>query len=460
MNLEIRELVIASDVNLRQLRSSLEDRTITLSLCDQTDLPAIYRSLIQEVYDKELISAFARLVNYLIKTQKRELMHMQKVEVFESVKYLNLDNNSIKNLELIETYRESTKKGSLFWLLDRCETAMGSRMLKQSILRPLVDKTKILDRLAFVEALNDNFIVREEIRESLKQVYDLERIIGRISFGNANAKDLQNLKRSLRAAPLIKSRLETIKNELATVLVADIGDYSEMCDLIDRAIVDNPPLSIKEGGIIKKGFNEELDNIRDHALCGKDWIQKFESGERERTGIKKLKIGYNRVFGYYIEISKGQLELVKSEFGYERKQTLVNSERFVTDDLKRMESLILGSEEQSVGLEYSLFTNIRDRVFEQIDSIQKLARSLSLIDMLIAFSIVSMDNRYVKPTITDERTIEIISGRHPVVETLLEHGAFVENDVRMGENTDILLITGPNMSGKSTYMRQLASQLS
>ncbi|MGI6392434.1 MAG: DNA mismatch repair protein MutS [Candidatus Izemoplasmatales bacterium] len=456
MNLEIRELVIASDVNFRQLRSSLEDRTITLSLCDQTDLPAIYRSLIQEVYDKELISAFARLVNYLIKTQKRELMHMQKVEVFESVKYLNLDNNSIKNLELIETYRESTKKGSLFWLLDRCETAMGSRMLKQSILRPLVDKTKILDRLAFVEALNDNFIVREEIRESLKQVYDLERIIGRISFGNANAKDLQNLKRSLRAVPLIKSRLETIKNELATVLVADIGDYSEMCDLIDRAIVDNPPLSIKEGGIIKKGFNEELDNIRDHALSGKDWIQKFESAERERTGIKKLRIGYNRVFGYYIEISKGQLELVKSEFGYERKQTLVNSERFVTDDLKRMESLILGSEEQSVGLEYSLFTNIRDRVFEQIDSIQKLARSLSLIDMLIAFSIVSMDNRYVKPTITDERTIEIISGRHPVVETLLEQGAFVENDVRMGENTDILLITGPNMSGKSTYMRQLA----
>jgi DNA mismatch repair protein MutS len=440
MNLEIRELVIPSDFNLRQLRVCLEERTITLSVCDQTELPTIYRSLVQEIYDKELLASFARLINYLIKTQKRELMHLQKVEVFESAKYLNLDNNSIRNLELIETYRNQAKKGSLFWLLDRSETAMGSRLLRQSILRPLVDKQKIIRRYRMVEALNDNFIIREEITDKLKEVYDLERIIGRVSFGNANAKDLVNLKRSLRAAPVIKWRLESIKDDLTDGLLSDIGDFTDLCDLIEKAIVDNPPLGIKDGGIIRSGYSPELDEVRNHAHSGKDWIQKFEADERDRTGIKKLKIGYNRVFGYYIEISRGQLEQVTSDFGYERKQTLVNSERFVTAELKRMEAMILGSEERSIELEYALFAAIRDEVFKQIDEIQRLARALALVDMLIAFSIVSMDNRYVKPNITEERVIDIYGGRHPVVEKLLTEGSFVENDIHLGLNTDILLI--------------------
>lgn len=458
-NLEIKELIVPSDLGLRKLKAALTDRPVTLSVSDETTLSPVYRSLVQEVYDKALISTFARLINYLIKTQKRELMHLQKADVFESVQYLNLDYNSIRNLELIETYRNNAKKGSLFWLLDHNQTAMGSRLLKQSLLRPLVDKSKIQARFEFVEALNDNFIIREELKDSLKQVYDLERISGRISFGNANAKDLINLKRSLKAAPIIKAKLQQIKTEIATSLSDDLCDFEALTGLIERAIVDNPPLSIKEGGIIKSGYSEELDRLRDHALTGKDWIEEFEAKERKRTNIKKLKIGYNRVFGYYIEITKGQLDLVTSDFGYERKQTLVNSERFVTAELKQMESLILGSEEKSTELEYTLFNDIRDLVYEQIDNIQKLAKAISLIDMMIAFSQVSMDNRYVKPKITEERIIDIYGGRHPVVEKTLENGGFIENDMHLGKDTGILLITGPNMSGKSTYMRQLALQV-
>lgn len=456
MNLSLKELVVSSDFNQKLLRSHLELSAFTLSLSDARTLPEYYRNLVQEIYDKDLLATFASLINYLIKTQRRELLHMQKVRLFESRQYLRLDNNSIRNLELVETARAGLRKGSLFWLLDRCQTAMGSRLLKQNLLRPLIEKDKIETRFSLVESLNDNFIVREDIRNQLKNVYDLERIVGRVSFGNANGRDLVNLKRSLRTIPVIRESLGVLDNPYAHTLLAEMDDFATLASLIDAAIIDNPPLSIKEGGIIKTGYDKALDELRNNATSGKDWLARFEEQERNRTGIKKLKVGYNRVFGYYIEITKGQLDLVTSAFGYERKQTLVNSERFVNAELKQMEARILGSQEHSVQREYELFVAIRDEVFAMIDGLQRLARAIATIDMLVAFSQVAMDHHYVRPTLTAARRLEIIGGRHPVVERLLEEGTFVENDLLMGEETGILLITGPNMSGKSTYMRQLA----
>ncbi len=395
------------------------------------------------------------MVNYLEKTQKKELMHLQKVQVFESNSYLRIDNNSKKNLELTETLRRQAKTATLFWLLDKCNTAMGSRYLKQSILRPLIDRNKIENRYSLVEALNDDFIVRSDLVNKLKDVYDLERIAGRISFGNANAKDMVNLRRSLETVPDVLKSLKTLDNEYAKEMTRKIPDLNELCALIEKAIIDNPPLSIKEGNFIKAGYNKELDEVRNITKNTKEWLEEFVEAERERTGIKKLKVGYNRVFGYYIEITKGQLDQVKDEFGYERKQTLTNSERFITQELKEKEALILNSEESIIEIEYELFQEIREKAKAKTVELQELARVYAELDMLIAFSRVAMNNRYIKPEIVDKREIHIEAGRHPVVE-VISGEIFVENSLHMKENDQILLITGPNMSGKSTYMRQLA----
>ncbi|MDD3122556.1 MAG: DNA mismatch repair protein MutS [Candidatus Izemoplasmatales bacterium] len=456
LNLNAREIVIGSDFHQLKIKPYLDMYELTISIHDDTNLPNFYRNLILDIYDKEYIKAFGRLISYLLTTQKRELLHLQKVQVFESTSYLRIDNNSKRNLELTETLRQSNRKGTLFWLLDVCETAMGSRFLKQNILRPLVDKTHILKRFSFVESLNDHFILQEELRTLLKVVYDLERIIGRISFGNANAKDMMNLARSLQVIPDIKSILISLDNEYALDFLSKIDDFTNLKTTILSAIVDNPPLSITDGGFIKAGYSTLLDNIKDQSSSGKTWLEAFEASERERTGIRKLKIGYNRVFGYYIEVSKGQTDLVKDEFGYERKQTLSNSERYVTPELKIKESQIIGSLEESVQMEYQLFLEIRDIANKEITPLQTLAKAISEIDMLYAFSKISMQRRYMKPEIIENRQITIVNGRHPVVEVLLENEPYVENNINMDEQTNILLITGPNMSGKSTYMRQLA----
>ncbi len=380
---------------------------------------------------------------------------MQKVQVFTSESYLRIDNNSKKNLELIETLRRGSKQNTLFSLLDKCETAMGSRFLKQSIQRPLIDRKHILQRYSLVESLNNNFIIKSDLSKQLKQVYDLERIVGRISFGNANAKDMVNLKKSLLTIPYIKDSLIDLKDDFAKDLSENIPSLNDLTNLIEKALIDNPPLSIKEGGIIKNSYNKSLDEFRNIARNSKQWIEDFVERERLRTGIKKLKVGYNRVFGYYIEITKGQLDLVKDEFGYIRKQTLSNSERYITEELKVQETKILAANDSIINLEYDLFIELRDIAKTYTIELQKLARTLSEIDMLLGFSIVSMNNRYIKPTIVDEQIIDIASGRHPVVEVINDE-TFVSNDVHMGPNDHILLITGPNMSGKSTYMRQVA----
>ena len=456
LNLDLKELVIGSTVNQKTLRPLLEIHPVTLSICDQVELSSYYRSLVADIYDRDLLQAFARLINYLIKTQRKELMHLQKVHVFESKQYLHIDNNSIRNLELVETIRNQSKKGSLFWLLDRCETAMGSRFLKQTILRPLVDRERIEARYSMVADLNNQFLAKEEIRLLLHEVYDLERIVGRISFGNANPKDLVNLARSLRQLPLIKKQLDQVDNPYGRQLTEEITDFHSLRELIERAFVDQPPFTTKEGGIIREGYSRELDELKFAGNHGKEWLNAFETAERERTGIKKLRIGYNRVFGYYIDISKGQLDLVKPEFGYERKQTLSNSERFVTEALKEKEAMILGSEESAIQLEYELFSQVRDEAKKATEALQMLAKALAELDLLLAFSTVAMDNRYIRPELVESREIEILGCRHPVVEKTLEEGLFVENDLVMDRTTNILLITGPNMSGKSTYMRQLA----
>jgi len=455
LNLNVKEVVIPSKLKNRLIRHYLNTYELTISISDDEDLPTYYRNLVNDIYDKDLINAFARLVNYLEKTQKQSLIHLQKVQVFDSSSYLRIDNNSKKNLELIETLRRQSKQNTLFWLLDKCETAMGSRYLKQSILRPLIDKAHIEKRFSLVESLNNNFIVRSDLQEQLKKVYDLERIVGRISFGNCNAKDLVNLKKSLMTVPVIKNSLLDLDNSFANEIRQQMPDFQELTGLIEKALVDNPPLSIKEGGFIKDGFNETLDEIRFNSKNSELWLEKFVESERERTGIKKLRVGYNRVFGYYIEVTQGQIDLVKEEFGYIRKQTLSNSERFITNELKEKEALILGANEAMINLEYELFLELREKSKDYTTSLQQLAKQISEIDMLVAFSQVSMNNRYVKPEIINQKIIDISDGRHPVVEKISGE-VFVENSLHMEEKDQILLITGPNMSGKSTYMRQLA----
>ncbi|MDY0023768.1 MAG: DNA mismatch repair protein MutS, partial [Candidatus Izemoplasmatales bacterium] len=355
LNLNVKEVVLLPKFKNKFLKTKLKSQELTISFNEDLTLKKYYRTLVNEIYDKHLLNAFALLINYLESTQKKELLHLQKVQVFESTSYLRIDNNSKRNLELTESFTSKSSNNTLFWLLDKCQTAMGSRFLKTQILRPLIDKQEILNRYSLVEAFNNNFIVRQDLIDSLKKVYDLERIAGRISFGNANAKDLINLKKSLQSLPKVKENLLVLENEVAKSLSKDIPNFNDLVEKIEKAIVENPPLSIKEGGFIKSGYSEELDEVKAIKANAKDWLDDFVEKEKERTNIKKLKVGYNRVFGYYIEVTKSQIDMVKDEFGYERKQTLSNSERFITKELKEKEALILGSEDSIVELEYNLF---------------------------------------------------------------------------------------------------------
>lgn len=454
--LEVKELVVASHFPIKKIKPYLESTQLVVSLHDDFELSTVQKTLTSDIYDKDALEVFGRLVSYLTKSQRRELLHLQKVRIYESSGYLRIDYDSVRNLELIETTRYQARKGSLFGLLDRCVTAMGSRYLKQSILRPLIDRKRIVERHRMVEAANEQFTVREDLRQAFQDVYDLERILGRVSFGNANAKDLIQLSRSLFAFPTVKHGLLALNRPLSQTLADLVGTFDELASTIAKAIVDNPPFSITEGGIIRPGYHPVLDQIKGNATMGRDWLSEFEQREQRRTGIKKLRVGYNRVFGYYIEITKGQLDLVKDEFGYERKQTLANSERYVTPELRQMESMILGSEEESIRMEYDLFVALREEVKCHTEALQIAAKAIAEADMLLALSKVASDFRYVRPTMVEDRAIEIHGGRHPVVESRMEAGRFVENDLFMDAKTNLLLITGPNMSGKSTYMRQLA----
>ncbi len=451
-----KEIIISNFFDETHLEKYIKAEGIVVSINNEVEVPSVFDDLYKHLPTKEEKKTFKRLLNYIIRTQKRELMHLKKAIILEASSYVKMDSNTIRNLELTETLRTNNRIGSLFWLIDKCETAMGSRYLKKQILRPLVNKEILETRYDTIDILNKEFITKQEIKDSLKNVYDLERIVGRISYGNTNGKDLVQLRKSLSILPNLKTDLLLFKNPHTDFLSESLNPLTEYYNLLSEAIVDDPPLTIKEGGIIKEGFNSDLDEIRNNALNIKSWLKELEESEREKTGIKKLKIGYNRVFGYYIEIPKGQIANVKEEFGYTRKQTLSNSERYITEELKQKETIILSSEERSIKLEYELFLELRDISRSKITIIQKNANIISEIDMMIALSIISEELNLVRPTLVENNIIEIIESRHPVVEKVLTDTVFVPNDILLDKNTNILLVTGPNMSGKSTYMRQMA----
>lgn len=407
-------------------------------------------------YSTELINAVRGLTKYLVETQKTSLSHIDKLEYYNIVEYMSIDNNSRRNLELTETLRDKCKKGSLLWVMDVTNTAMGARMLRKWIEQPLVDKNRIEDRNCAVEELAQNMPLHDDLKETLKDIYDIERLVGKISSKSVNPKELLSLKKSIGKIPNLKDILSRFNSPLMKNVCKNLDSLDDIYDKLDNCLSENLPISVKEGNIIKSGYNSEIDSLRDAKAHGKEWIASLEQSEKQFTGVKSLKVGYNKVFGYYIEITKANLHLIP-EGRYIRKQTLSNAERYITPELKEMEEKILGAEEKLVQLEYEVFVSIRDSIETEIDRMKQSAKLISELDCLSSLAAIAVENNYVKPEINAEGIIDIKDGRHPVVEKMLQENSFVENDTYM--NTDeeqMLLITGPNMAGKSTYMRQVA----
>ena len=444
-----REVIVNDSIN-RELVDTLRsnyDVLVTILKAEEEDNE--YSYIYADIEDIRIVQTLKHLLYYIIDTKKGDLHHLQPCQVIKSSMYLEFDANTKKNLELVETIRNRERQYSLLWLLDKCKTAMGSRMLKNTILNPLTNKKEILRRYDMVSLLSCEFILRDDLINALSNVYDLERLVGRITYGNLNAKDLLQLKTSLGQLPIISKILGELHYD------SSIETFEELYSLLDRTILEDAPFTLHEGHLIKPGYNSELDELKKISSGSKDFILEMEQEEKKRTGIKNLKVGFNKVFGYYIEVSKGQCNLVKDEFGYERKQTLANCERFITPLLKEKENIILGAEEKIISLEYKLFMDIREVVKRYVGGLQKVAKIVSEIDMLQSFSIVSDTYKFTRPEITTERSLKLIECRHPVVEQVMKT-EYIPNDIIMDKTTNILLITGPNMAGKSTYMRQCA----
>ena len=401
------------------------------------------------------ILAINGLIKYLDETQKVELKHINKVTIYKTTRYMSLDINTRRNLEITEKMRDKSKKGTLLWVLDKTSTSMGGRLLRKWLNEPLVDINEINDRLDSVKELKDNLILRGDLVDSLKKVYDIERLIGKISYGNANGRDLISLKNSIGQLPQIKTILSNTKSEMLKKMYLELDELKDIYELINSAVVDEPPISVKEGGIIKSGYNEEIDRLRSISTDGKKWIIELEAKEREATGIKNLKVGFNKVFGYFIEVTKSYLKQVPDRFI--RKQTLTNCERYITEELKKLEEETLGAEEKLVDLEYNVFLELRNKISSQIARIQKSANVIATLDVLSSFATVALDLNYTMPIVDNSGEINIKAGRHPVIEKMLPAGSFIANDTYLNKNEERLsIITGPNMAGKSTYMRQVA----
>lgn len=446
INLGIKEVILDSKTD-KDIYSILQNQFhLTLTITDE--LSEDYSYIYEDIIDQRYINSVKHLLAYIMHNQKRDLSHLQKLQIRETKDHLKMDVHTKRNLELTETLRLKQRNYSLIWLLDKTKTAMGARLLKNYLLNPLVDQKEIEKRYDIVETLLKEFIYKSDLENYLTEVYDLERLSGKIAFGNANGKDLLQLKNSLKVLPKIADILNKINYK------KQITDFTNLYNLLEKSIYENPPVSTKEGYLIKEKYNEELDELKTLRKGGKDFVARFETEEKERTGIKNLKVGYNRVFGYYIEISKGNTNLVKDEWGYQRKQTLANAERYISPILKEKEALILNAEEKIIELEYNLFCKIRDEAKKYIPELQKTAKIISEIDVLQSFATIAEENNYVRPEIT-KNEIYIQKSRHPVVEKVIK-SEFVTNDIIMDKNTNILLITGPNMAGKSTYMRQMA----
>ena len=395
------------------------------------------------------------MIRYLQDTQKTNLDHINKLVIYNVTKYMSLDINARRNLEITEKLRDKSKKGTLLWVLDKTATAMGGRMLRRWLSDPLVDDVQINKRLNAVEELKNNIILRGDITEALKKVYDIERLAGKIAYGSVNGRELISLKNSASQLPEIKSILSNTNSKLLKELFESLDDLQDIYKLIDETIIDEPPISTKEGGLIKLGYNEEIDKLKTATTDGKKWLIELEAKEKEETGIKNLKVGYNKVFGYYIEVSKSNVGLVPDR--YIRKQTLTTGERYITEELKNLENQILGAEERVIQLEYNAFVEVREKIERQLQRIQKTANVISILDVLCSFANVAEDQGYVKPEVDNSGIIDIKDGRHPVIEKILPSGSFVQNDTYLDkEENRLSIITGPNMAGKSTYMRQVA----
>lgn len=423
-------------------------------LCSHFHLSDLSPLGLAEDYKAGALAAGA-LMLYLNETQKNALEHISGLRIYPSSQIMLLDRSARRNLELTESMRERTKKGTLLWLLDQTSTAMGGRLLRSWIEQPLVDKEKINQRLDAVAALLDQHVICMSLSDELRGVYDIERLLSRVSYKSINARDCLALMASLKKVPSIKELMRSLNSPLLNSLEAMLDPMAELTDLIERAIHPDAPLSITEGGIIREGYSQRLDSLREAATSGKQWILDLEQKERQETGIKNLRIQYNRVFGYYIEVTKSYYDLVPLR--YMRKQTLANCERYITPELREIEQKIVGAQEQSVRLEMELFVSIREHIASLIEPMQKTAQGLKTLDALVSLAKVASNNHYVRPQITDDGKLTILDGRHPVVEQTLREGSFVPNDTFMDNDSQrMLIITGPNMAGKSTYMRQVA----
>ncbi len=450
---EAKEIIVSDKFDASVFKNN--QGKYTISIHHDVEPTLEYENVVMDIKDLRQIRCLVRLIDYLVSTQKRDIDYLQKAKVLKTNQHLRMDIYTRNNLELTRTIRSEDRYGSLLWVIDKTKTAMGARKLKAYLSRPLAEQKQIEERLDIVEAFVNDFLVRKDLSTLLDEVYDLPRLIGRIGYGNANARDLIQLAKSLKVIPLMKEMLVNSGDQSLVKLSNTIDSLDDIVRLIEASIVENPPFTIKEGGMIKMEYNEELSELYKLSKGGKQWISALEASEKERTGIKGLKIGYNKVFGFYIEISKSFVGQVKDEFGYVRKQTLTTGERYITQELKEKEDLILNAEDKIIKLEYEIFQAIRDEIKKYTEKIQSLSETVSTIDVLRSFAEVAVNNNYVRPLFTDTGNIEIIDGRHPVLEKVSQD-AYVPNNLVMNNNNFLHLITGPNMGGKSTYMRQVA----
>ncbi len=414
------------------------------------------QNIIENIEDKTLaVPSINALIEYIEQTQMTTLDHINKITIYNISKYMSLDISARRNLEITEKMRDKSKKGTLLWVLDKTSTSMGGRLLRRWLNDPLIDTTEINKRLEAVKELKDDIILRGDIIENLKKVYDIERLAGKMAYGNANARDMITLRNSLEKLPELKNVVANCNSNLLKDLYKNLDELQDIYKLIENSIVDDPPMTIKDGGIIKLGYDEEIDKLKTATTEGKNWIIQLEAEEREKTGIKNLKVGFNKVFGYFIEVTKSYLDQVPER--YIRKQTLTNAERYITEELKNLENQILGAEDKVVNLEYEAFTKIREEIAKNVKRLQTTSNVVSTLDVLASFATVAEDMNYCMPQVDNSGIIDIKGGRHPVIEKMLGTGAFVENDTILdkGENR-LSIITGPNMAGKSTYMRQVA----
>lgn len=445
--------IVAADQVSESLKQQMSLATETITVVDEISNEAYE---VNQVEDTLMHQAVQLLLDYIHHTQKRNMNHIEDAQVYEAIDYMKMDYYAKRNLELTESIRLKSKKGTLLWLMDETKTPMGARRLKQWIDRPLIYKQAINERLDAVSQLIDRFIERDTLRNYLNQVYDIERLVGRVSYGNVNARDLIQLKHSIAEIPNIKALLDDFDDALPEQF-RQLEPLNDLLDLLEKSLVEEPPISVKDGGLFKQGFNQQLDEYLEASVNGKQWLAQLQAKERERTGIKSLKISFNKVFGYFIEITRANLKgFEPADFGYNRKQTLSNAERFITDELKEKEDNILGAEDKAVELEYQLFAQLREEVKAYTERLQKQAKLISEIDCLQSFAEIAQKYNYVRPEFSDDKTLDLVDSRHPVVERVMDYNDYVPNDCRLDDDQFIYLITGPNMSGKSTYMRQVA----